>query len=177
VRYGTADLPDHIVTRGFVTLALIFHPDMRDNFEMTCEGLGEWHNQATWLVHFRQRDQKDTHFADYTLGAQTYPMKLKGRAWLTVNNFEIVRIESDLESPLPRLPVQHQIAEYGPVHFASKNLDLWLPTNVDLYFELNRQRYHRRHSFEHYMLFSVNSDEKATPPTTKKASIKQVQNP
>jgi len=177
VRYGTADLPDHIVTRGFVTLALIFHPDMRDNFEMTCEGLGEWHGQATWLVHFRQRDHNNSQFADYTLGAQTYPMKLKGRAWLTVKDFEIVRIESDLESPLPRLPIQHQIAEYGPVHFASKNLDLWLPTNVDLYFELNRQRYHRRHSFEHYMLFSVNSDEKATPPTTKKASSKPVTNP
>jgi len=25
---------------GFVTLALVFHPDMRDNFDLSCEGLG-----------------------------------------------------------------------------------------------------------------------------------------
>lgn len=42
LRYGIADLPDHIVTMGFMSLALIFHPDMRDDFQMSCEGLGDW---------------------------------------------------------------------------------------------------------------------------------------
>lgn len=159
--YGAADLPDGIVTRGFVTLALIFHPDMRDNYEMRCEGLGEWHGQATWLIHFRQRDDKPASFADYVVGSDRYPMKLKGRAWIAANDFQIVRIESDLASRLPQLSVEHQIAEYGPVHFQHKNVELWLPQNVDIFIELNRHRYYRRHSFEHYMLFSVNSEDKS----------------
>ncbi len=37
-----AGSPDGIFSGGFATLALVFHPDMRDNFEMTCEGLGNW---------------------------------------------------------------------------------------------------------------------------------------
>jgi tetratricopeptide (TPR) repeat protein len=157
-RYGLYDLPDHIVTSGFVTLALIFHPDMRDNFQMTCEGLGEWQGQATWLIHFRQRDDKPSRIQNYTFGAEAYPVKLKGRAWITADKFQIVRMESELVSPVPQLSVEHQIVEYGAIHFNKQNVDLWLPKSVDLYLEFNRHRYHRRHSFDHYMLFSVNSE-------------------
>jgi hypothetical protein len=32
---------------------------------------------------------------------------------------------------------------------------------VDTYLELNRHYYHRRHSYDHYQLFSVDSVEKA----------------
>jgi hypothetical protein len=103
-------------------LALIFHPYLREDFRMSCEGLGEWHGQATWLMHFRQRQDRPSRFADYVVGTQRYPMKLKRRAWITTNNFEIVRIESDLASPVPQLAVQHQIAEYGPVRFREKKI-------------------------------------------------------
>jgi tetratricopeptide (TPR) repeat protein len=164
LRYGVTDLPDGIVTTGFVTLALIFHPDMRENFQMSCEGLGDWRGQSAWLVYFRQRDDKPSRFADYVAGSRRYPMKLKGRAWITTDNLQIVRIESDLAGPLPRLSVQHQIAEYGPVRFAKKNVDLWLPQNVDIFLELNRHHYYRRHSFDHYMLFSVASEDKPALP-------------
>jgi tetratricopeptide (TPR) repeat protein len=138
LRYGITDLPDHIVTSGSMTLALIFHPDMRDNFEMACEGLGDWHGQSAWLVHFRQRDDKPNRFAEYYVGSQHYPMNMKGRAWITTDNLQIVHVDAELMKPLPQLAVQHQIAEYGPVHFQKRNLDLWLPQNVDTYLELNR---------------------------------------
>lgn len=166
LRYGLNDLPDHIMTTGFMSLALIFHPDMQDNFDMVCEGLGDWQGHATWLVHFRQRDDRPARFADYMVGSEHYPIKMKGRAWITANTFQIVRIESDLASPLPQLSVEHQIAEYGPVQFGNKKLELWLPQYVDIYFELNRHRYYRRHSFDHYMLFSVNSTDQQLPPKT-----------
>ncbi len=172
-RYGTADLPDHFVTSGFVSLALVFHPSMRDNYQMTCEGLGDWHGQATWIMHFRQRDDKPSRMADYVIGSEHYPMKLKGRAWIAANNFEIVHIESDLATPLPGFPVQHQIVEYGPIHFPKKNVDLWLPQRVDIYLELNRHYYHRVHSFDHYMLFSVDSTDKQSAPKQSKLNLPQ----
>ena len=161
LRYGITDLPDHIVTSGSMTLALIFHPDMRDNFEMSCEGLGDWHGQSAWLVHFRQRDDKPNRFAEYYVGSQHYPMNMKGRAWITTDNLQIVRVDAELVKPLPQLAVQHQIAEYGPVHFQKKNLDLWLPQNVDIFLEMNRHYYYRRHSYDHYQLFSTDATEKA----------------
>jgi len=175
-RYGIADLPDRIVTTGFMSLALVFHPDMRENFAITCEGLGDWHGQATWLMHFRQRDDKPARMADLVVGGQSYPIKLKGRAWITANTFQVVRIESELASGLPLLAVQHQIAEYGPIHFQKKNIDLWLPQSVDLFFELNKHRYYRRHSFDHYMLFATNAEERQQVPKKSATPAPQKQN-
>ena len=88
-------------------------------------------------------------------------MKLKGRAWISTSNLQIMRIESDLVKPLPQMAVQHQIVEYGPVRFKSGKSDLRLPQSVDIYLELNHHHYHRRHSFDHYMLFAVNSQDKS----------------
>jgi tetratricopeptide (TPR) repeat protein len=160
VRSGRGDIPDGIITHGFMSLALIFHPDMRDDFQITCEGLSQWQGQATWLMYFRHRDDKPSRFGRYTEGSQPYAVKLKGRAWISADNFGIVRIESELMGPVEKLSVQHQIVEYGPVHFKNENLDLWLPRSIDLYLEINRRRYYRRHMFDRYVLFSVNTEEK-----------------
>ena len=99
-RYGIDNLPDQIATSGFPALAMIFHPTMQPDYEMTCEGLGEWKGQATWLVHFRARDDRPSHIQDYVVGAHTYPIRLKGRAWITADKFQIIRIESELINPL-----------------------------------------------------------------------------
>jgi len=170
-RYGVSDLPDNIVTKGFMALAMIFHPDMRGNFQMKCEGLTEWKGQATWLIRFHQRDDKPSRIQNYIVGSQVYPVKLKGRAWITADNFQIVRIETEQMNPVGQLSVQHQIAEYGPIHFQKGNIDLWLPKSVDLYLEINRHRYYRRHSFDHYMLFSVNSQDKQLTKNENQKSV------
>ncbi len=176
-RYGIPDLPDHIATTGFVTLALVFHPDMRDNFQITCEGLGQWHGQAAWLMRFQQREDKPNRLENLQVGEEAYRVDQKGRAWISADNFQIVRIESELVNPVQRLSVQHQIAEYGPVHFQKKDIDLWLPQSADLFFQINRQRYHRRHSFDHYMLFSINSEDKPGAIKNGQSTADPVQNP
>jgi len=160
--------PDNIASTGFAALALVFHPHMRDNFEMTCEGLGDWRGQASWLVDFHQRDDRPNHMHSYKVGNRQHPVKLKGRAWIIADKFQIVRIEAEMVSPMPEIQLlsEHQVVEYGPVPFAKKNTSLWLPKTAEIYFDFRKHRYYRRHSFDHYMLFSVDSDEKRTVPTT-----------
>ena len=166
-RLGLADFPDQIATGGFATLALVFHPKMRDGFEMSCEGLGELRGQATWLVHFRQRDDRPAQIHDYRVGGDLYSVKLKGRAWIAADTFHIVRIESELVTPIPqiRLAGEHQVVEYGPVPFKRRNLQLWLPQSAEIYLDFRRHRYYRKHSFDHYMLFAVDANDKQKAPT------------
>ncbi len=165
-RSGLDDLPDHISSNGFMSLAFIFHPAMRDNFQMSCEGLGDWHGQATWLIRFKQRDDRPNHFHNYVVNGTSYPVGLKGRAWIKTDKFQIVRMESELVSPAPaiRLATEHQIVEYGPVPFEKKNEELWLPRSAELYFNFRNRRYFRRHSLDHFMLFSVDAAEKRDEP-------------
>ena len=161
-RYGVDNLPDQIATSGFPALALVFHPGMQADYEISCEGLGEWHGQATWLMHFRAREDRPSHIQDYVVGTQVYPIRMKGRAWITADKFQIVRIESELISPLKGIGflAEHQIAEYGPVMFQKKKVQLWLPKTAEVYLDFRRHRYYRRHSFDKYMLFSVDSTDK-----------------
>jgi tetratricopeptide (TPR) repeat protein len=156
-----AQFPDNMVSRGFPALALVFHPSMWENFEFTCEGMGELHGQATWLVHFRQRDDRPNRIHDFKIGGMIYSVNLKGRAWITPDKFQIVRMESELVKPMPNIQLltEHQIVEYGPVQFQKKKVELWLPKSAELYFDFRKHRYYRRHSFDHFMLFSADTDE------------------
>ena len=164
--------PDKIASTGFAALALVFHPHMRDSFEMLCEGLGDWHGQASWLVHFRQRDDRPNHMHSYKVGNQIHAVKLKGRAWITADKFQIVRIEAEMINPMPEIQLlsEHQVVDYGPIPFQKKNTTLWLPKSAEIYFDFRKHRYYRRHSFDHYMLYSVDSDEKRKEPATKPVS-------
>jgi tetratricopeptide (TPR) repeat protein len=161
--------PDKIASTGFAALALVFHPHMRDNFDIKCEGLGDWRGQASWIVYFKQRDDKPDRMHSYKVGRLVYPVKLKGRAWITADKFQIVRIESEMVRPMPEIKLlsEHQVVEYGPIRFDKKNMSLWLPKSAEIYFDFRQHRYYRRHSFDHYMLFSVDSDEKRKEPVAK----------
>jgi hypothetical protein len=82
---------------------------------MSCEGLGDWNGQATWLIHFRQRDDRPKRVKGYKVGEEVYLVGLKGRAWISADTYQIVRMESELVNPVPeiRLRSDRQIVEYG----------------------------------------------------------------
>jgi tetratricopeptide (TPR) repeat protein len=160
--------PDQIASTGFAALALVFHPAMRDNFDMSCDGLGDWRGQATWLVHFRQREDRPNRMHSYKLGNQMRSVALKGRAWITADKFQIVRMEAEMVKPMPEIQLlsEYQAVEYGPVPFPKKHTSLWLPKSAEIYFDFRKHRYYRRHSFDHFMLYSVDSDEKRKEPVS-----------
>lgn len=157
--------PDGIASTGFISLALVFHPELSKDFEFQCEGLGDWHGQPAWIVHFRQRNDRPNRMHSYTVGS-VFPVDLKGRAWITADKFEIVQIEADMVKPVPEIQLlsEHQTVEYGPVDFVAKNTTLWLPKRVEIYIDFRKHHYYRRHSFDHYMLFSVDSEHKEKSP-------------
>jgi hypothetical protein len=153
--------PDGISSTGFITLALVFHPELSKDFEFQCEGQGDWHGQPSWIVHFRQRSDRPNRMHAYKVGS-VFPVDLKGRAWITADKFEIVQIEADMVKPVPEIQLlsERQTVEYGPIPFAAKNTTLWLPKKVEIYIDFRKHHYYRRHSFDHYMLFSVDTEHK-----------------
>jgi hypothetical protein len=49
-------------------------------------------------------------------------------------------------------------------------MELWLPTKAEIYLDYRKQRYYRSHSYDHYMLFSVDSVEKRSEPNAPPAA-------
>jgi len=151
---------------GLVAFALVFHPYFVGDFEMACEGLGEWHGQPAWQVHFQQRPDKPARMHVFRVGGGLYPVKLKGRAWVSADTYQVVRLELDLIEPIPkiRLEAEHLAIEYRPVQFARRNPELWLPGSADLYMDFRGRRYHHRHSFSDFLLFSVDATQQIQAP-------------
>jgi tetratricopeptide (TPR) repeat protein len=161
--------PDALQSTGFMGLALVFHPEMQKDFDFVCEGQSDWRGQTSWIVHFRQRHDRPNRMHSYTVQNQEFPVGLKGRAWITADKFQIVRMEADMVEPVPAIALEseHQTVEYGPVPFPKKNTTLWLPKDAEIYIDFRKRRYYRRHSLDHYLLFSVDTTEKPKVPKIK----------
>lgn len=169
-RYSPDQFPGGIETHGLPTLSLVFHPNNAGNFAMSCEGLAQWNGRPAWQVHFRQRPDKPNTIRAYRFGENgpSYPVALRGRAWISADSYQIVRMETDLVAKLPeiKLLADHTLVDYGPVRFKNRNVEMWLPQNAEVYFDWRGQRVHRRHSFSDYMLFSVDEKQKISEPKT-----------
>jgi len=168
-RYRANDFPDGISITGLPALILIFHPYYAQNFSMTCEGLARSKGQAAWQVYFRQRPDQPSVIRSYQSGGpqgRIYAAALKGRAWIAVDTFQIVRLETDIVNPLPqiRLVADHSAIEYGPVHFRTQNRDMWLPQTAEVFYDWRGRRSHRRHTFENYLLYSVDDKQQIRVP-------------
>jgi tetratricopeptide (TPR) repeat protein len=168
-RNGTADphlFPQQIATIGLPSLVLIFHANYKDDFEVSCEGLSRWGGGLAWQVHFRQRSDKPSRLREYRVGGRITLVSLRGRAWIAADTFQVVRLETDIVSPLPeiRLKAEHVSVDYGPVPFRRRNQKLWLPQAAELYFDFKGRRMHRRHRFSNYLLFAVDEKEKISDP-------------
>ena len=158
--------PGHIGTIGLPTLALVFHPYFQEKYEFSCEGRGAWRGEPAWMVHFQQRTDRKSATLIYRVGGKSFAVGLKGRAWIGTTSSQILAIETDTMRPVPeiRLVRDHQLIEYGPVDFRNDTLHLWLPKSADWYSSLSGQRYHRRHTFSHFLLFSVEDQQKIGKP-------------
>jgi tetratricopeptide (TPR) repeat protein len=166
--FSPDQFPAGIATLGLPALMLIFHPANREDFRIACEGRGEWRGQAAWQVYFRQRDDRPSRVRSYRINGKVYPVSLKGRAWIAADTYQILRLEAESVRAIPEITLlsEHEVVEYGPVRFRQRNVELWLPTTADLYFEFHHQRYHRQHSFHDYMLFWVDERQIIGTPNT-----------
>src|SRR5712692_4454215 len=168
-RNGTMDLdqfPERIATLGLSALVMIFHPMYVGDYELACEGLSHWHGGLAWQVHFRQKPDTPARLRSYRVNARSFSISLRGRAWISADNFQIVSLETDLVSPVPQIQLraEHITVEYMPVKFTSHNQELWLPESAEIYFDYGNRRMHRRHHFRDYMLFAVDERQQISDP-------------
>jgi hypothetical protein len=161
-----AQFPAGIATEALPVMALIFHPLLASDFNMSCEGLGQWSGHKAWQVRFEQRPDHPNRIRYYKIQGNYYPVALKGRAWIDSSNFQVLRLETDLVKPIKviDLAYEHLSIEYGEVEFRSHNVQLWLPKTAELYWERHGHRYYRRHDFSDFKVFAVDTHQNQNLP-------------
>lgn len=156
---------------GAAVFALIFHPSHIGNFDFRCEGLTDVQGSPAWQLHFVESNDPNRSFAAIRSGGSFNLTRFKGRAWITADSYDVLRIETDLVSPVAQIDLQreHQVITYAPVEFPRRHTRLWLPDSTSLYIAYRGKRHERVHTFTEFQLFSVESTEAVKEPIENKA--------
>jgi hypothetical protein len=162
-----SDLNSRLDT-GLPALVLIFHSSMQGDYEMRCEGRALWNNQPAWVVYFSQIAGKKPRAITMVTPLGTYPLSIKGRAWIAVDSGNLMHLETNLVKSVPLLGLRADAAsiDYAPVKFASKDVEFWLPRAAIAYADYGNHRTIIEHTFSDFQLFSVHTDQVVEEPKT-----------
>jgi hypothetical protein len=150
-----------LVTNGFATLFLVFHPYYSGSFQFTAledETVG---GQRLKKIGFRYlRGTRSP--AALALRGREYPLPLSGTAWIEPDTGAIARIVADLGNAMEDVGLKTLRSEvdYAPVPFRDLKEPYWFPARASVEVETSRQHWRNTHVFIDYQRFSVNTEEK-----------------
>jgi hypothetical protein len=174
---GTVDANlDAIVGKGLPVLALIFHPSMQGDYEMSCEGFRLWKKEPARVVYFSQRKGKRPRTVTMETASELAlhdpnrreirPLRLKGRAWIGANSGQVLHLETNLLEKVPLIELEESAfsVDYAPVKFQAQNVEVWLPEFAIGYTDYAGRRMIVEHTFSDFQLFSVQTQDVIEKP-------------
>lgn len=159
-----------LLTNGFATQLLVFHPSYQHAYEFFDEGLESLNGQSVRKIRFRHlRGQKTP--TVLLLRGREYPLEMTGVAWVDPATGIVERIESDLQFDMSDIGLKalHTEVNYAPVRFRGVNETPWLPAVAQIEVQTPKQRWRNIHRFERYQQFGVETEHKDEAPTMSKA--------
>lgn len=165
---GGHTFPSSTQDVGLVAMALIFLPGLQSDYEMTCEALIKWHDQPAYLIGFEQRRDKPGRTLRLRSDKGTYPVMLRGRAWISAENSQVLHMEIKSMEAVHACKLRSAAIaiDYGAVQIRSLKIELWLPHAIDAYWEYENYRVILLHRFTNFQAFSVDTLETVKPPKT-----------
>jgi VWFA-related protein len=146
---------------GLPVFAMIFHPGLQGDYDFRCEGLAKWKDTPAWIVYFEQKGGQRPRTVSMGTAKNTYPVGVKGRAWIAADSGQIIHLETNLVNGLAALELRGNAVsvDYAPVRFKSQNVEVWLPQSAIVYTEYFRRRTIIQHTFSDFQLFSVQTNQ------------------
>ncbi len=143
-----------LLTNGFSTLLLVFHPYYRDAFEFTAGPSESLEGRSVVPVHFAHVKGARSPAA-LALRGREFPLDLEGTAWLDSNSGQVVRMDAGLEHEMSdvgmkalKIRVDYQPSPKASDHFM-------VPAKAVVELQTPRQRWRNTHTFHNYKLFSA----------------------
>jgi len=163
VKQATADRKKDIsmlLSNGFGTLFLVFHPYYSGSFEFTDAGseMVEGHNaRKVHFVHTRNTRS----IAALALRGREYPLELSGDAWVDPETGNILRMQTGIGSTLEDVGMKtlESSVRFAPIAFSKDQAVYWFPSEAVVEVETPKQHWRNTHRFNSYKQFSVTTEE------------------
>lgn len=158
---GRMKQPSCLVTSGFVSQSLFFHPRNREEVSFRLLGTMMGKSQP-WVIAFAQKPEKATMTGGFGIGSIEVLLLLQGLAWIDPETMVITRLHTDLLAPRDDVKLTRHRTE---ILYSDGGLPVdgnriwWLPKEVQVDIQWNRWRFRNRHSYKDYKLFSVETRE------------------
>lgn len=158
-----------LVSNGFATLFLIFHPFYRGSFEFTYDGEDDRSGQRLVRIRFVHRKGMRTPAALAVRGRE-YPLDLAGTAWIDPASGMIARIEATLQNNMTDVGLRTLRAdvEYAPTRLPGWTRDYRFPVTATVDVETLRQHWRNVHRFSNYSRFVVDTHENVSTGRSEK---------
>jgi len=149
-----------LVTNGFATLFLIFHPYYANSFQFTAleDELVDGHRLRKVAFQHVPGTRSPAALA---LRGREYPLELSGTALIDPQSGAITRIVASVESTMQDIGVKtlRSDVQYAPVPFRDMKETFWFPADAVVEVETPRQHWRNTHHFSDYKQFSVSTEE------------------
>jgi hypothetical protein len=145
-----------LVTNGFSTLLLVFHPHYQGSFEFTQLQDEVIAGRRALKVQFEHIRGTPTPTA-LLLRGREYPVDLSGTAWIDYESGAVMRIRAGLGSSMEDIGLRafHSDVEYASIALPGHNY--WLPVSAVIDVQTPRQHWRNIHHFSQYKRFSVST--------------------
>ncbi len=149
-----------MVTNGFATLLLVFHPSYSESFEFGPPETEVVNGQTLARVAFYHVRNKATTM-ELVLRGREYPLDFSGAAWIDPVTASIVRIKAELKQSMDDigLRVLRTDVQYAPVRLRGVDESLRLPSMATVEVQTARQHWRNIHRFNSYQHFDVDVQE------------------
>jgi hypothetical protein len=154
-----------LVTNGFSTALLVFHPFFQGSFEFSPpeeDTLGGRKCVRVKFAHVRNTRSPSA----LRLKGRDYPIEWQGAAWLDPSAGTLLKIRLELKSAMEDVGLRALRADvaYAPVRFENQILEYWLPSEADIDAETPLQHWRNVHRFAEFKRFTVDTQVITQPP-------------
>jgi hypothetical protein len=149
-----------LLSNGFATLFLVFHPYYAASFKFTPLGEEVVDGHTLEKIAFQHVPGMKSPAA-LALRGREYPLELTGTAWIDPATGSIAKIEAGVADTLQDVGLKTLTSEidFAPLKFSDSKQEYWFPTQARVEVETPRQHWRNLHQFTAYKKFSVTTEE------------------
>jgi hypothetical protein len=152
--------PPLLISNGFSTLFLVFHPYYISGFQFTREGEEFLNGRPLTKIHFQHIPGMRSPAALAVRGRE-YPLDLSGTAWIDPASGIIAKLTANVDSGMQDIGLRtlHSEVRFAPITFHDSPESFWLPAQATVEVETRHQHWRNTHQFSQYRRFAVDTKE------------------
>jgi hypothetical protein len=150
---------------GFAYQWLFFSTANQHEFHFRYLGEQQREGRKTYVIAFTQDPRKVIDPAYFQAGGRSSPFYFQGVLWVDQSSFDIVRLRTDLLSPLPELNLRKLSTEltFRSVPIQGFGAVFWLPSEVEISSDQGAGLAEETHHYSDYHLFHAEARIVASP--------------